>query len=104
MSGGSMFYVRSAIRALRRTPVLSLAAVLSLAIGIGAKAAIFSVFNQALLKELPVQQPEQLVTFSAPGEKQGRTSSRLPWCPPIALRVSTPRVRSAGNRMSCAFP
>jgi predicted permease len=60
---------------LRRTPVLSLAAVLSLAIGIGANAAIFSIFNQTLLKQLPVQDPEQLVTFTIPGDKQGRTSS-----------------------------
>jgi predicted permease len=68
-------YLRSAVRSLRRTPVLSLAAVLSLAVGIGANAAIFSIFNQTLLKQLPVQQPKQLVTFTLPGEKQGRTSS-----------------------------
>ena len=72
MSG---LYVRSAVRSLRRTPVLSFAAVLSLAIGVGANAAIFSVFNQALLRRLPVQQPEQLVTLTAPGPKQGRTSA-----------------------------
>jgi predicted permease len=75
MSGRFLFYLRSAVRSLRRTPVLSLAAVLSLALGIGANAAIFSFFNHALLKRLPVQQPEQLVTFTAPGPKQGRTSS-----------------------------
>ena len=59
MTGRSTFYLGSAIE-VRRTPVLSLAAVLSLAIGIGANAAIFSMFTQALLKRLPVQQPEQL--------------------------------------------
>lgn len=75
MSGRSVFYLRSAVRSLRQTPVLSLAAVLSLALGIGANVAIFSFFNHALLRRLPVQQPEQLVTFMAPGEKQGRTSS-----------------------------
>jgi len=75
MSARWIFYIRSAIRSLRRTPVLSAAAVLSLAIGIGANAAIFSIFNQALLRRLPVQQPEQLVTLTAPGQKQGRTSS-----------------------------
>ena len=75
MTGRFVSYLRSAIRSLGRTPVLSLAAVLSLAVGIGANAAIFSIFNQALLRRLPVQQPEQLVTFTAPGPKQGRTSS-----------------------------
>jgi predicted permease len=65
----------TAFRALRRTPVLNLAAVLSLAVGIGANAAIFSIFNQTLLRQLPVEQPEELVTFSIPGDKQGRTSS-----------------------------
>jgi predicted permease len=68
-------YLRSAIRSLRRTPVLSLAAILSLALGIGANVAIFSIFNQALLKRLPVQQPDQLVTLSAEGDKPGRVSS-----------------------------
>ena len=75
MSGRSVFFLRSAVRAVRRTPVLSLAAVLSLALGIGANVAIFSFFNHALLKRLPVQRPEELVTFTAPGPKQGRTSS-----------------------------
>jgi predicted permease len=67
--------MKSAFRSLRRTPVLSFAAILSLALGIGANTAIFSFFNHALLKRLPVPQPEQLVTFTAPGPKQGRTSS-----------------------------
>lgn len=75
MIARSFFYLRSALRSLRRTPVLSFAAILSLALGIGANAAIFSIFNQALLKRLPVQQPERLVTFSAPGDKPGRVSS-----------------------------
>ena len=65
----------TAFRSLRRTPILSLAAVLSLALGIGANTAIFSFFNHALLKRLPVPHPEQLVTFTATGPKQGRTSS-----------------------------
>ncbi len=70
-----VFYFRSALRSLRRTPVLSLAAIASLALGIGANAAIFSAFNQSLLQRLPVPNPEKLVTLSAPGEKWGRVSS-----------------------------
>jgi predicted permease len=68
-------YFRSAIKSLRKTPILSLAAILSLALGIGANAAIFSAFNQSLLQRLPVPAPAELVTLSAPGEKRGRVSS-----------------------------
>ncbi len=68
-------YFRSAIKSLRKTPILSLAAILSLALGIGANAAIFSAFNQSLLQRLPVPAPADLVTLSAPGEKRGRVSS-----------------------------
>lgn len=65
----------TAVRSLRKTPILSLAAILSLALGIGANAAIFSYFNHALLRQLPVQEPGELVTFSASGPKEGLTSS-----------------------------
>ena len=68
-------YIRTAIRSLRKTPVLSFAAIVSLALGIGANAAIFSAFNRSLLQRLPVPNPEQLVTLSAPGDKRGRVSS-----------------------------
>ncbi len=75
MTDRSLTYLRSAARSLRRTPGLSLAAIASLALGIGANAAIFAAFNQSLLQRLPIQQPEQLVTLSAPGDKNGRVSA-----------------------------
>ena len=53
--------IRFAARALRRAPGFTLAAVLSLALGIGANTAIFDVFNSAMLRRLPVERPEQLV-------------------------------------------
>lgn len=74
-----MSSLRYAIRTLARTPVLSLVVILSLALGIGANTAIFSLFHQALLKRLPVQKPEELVLLSAPAEfKGGRNSTSNP--------------------------
>jgi predicted permease len=53
--------LRYALRQLRRSPGFALTAVLILAIGIGAVTAVFSLIDAALLKMLPVQNPEQLV-------------------------------------------
>ncbi|HWC96093.1 MAG TPA: ABC transporter permease [Candidatus Sulfopaludibacter sp.] len=59
------------IRTLRRSPLFTAAAVLSLALGIGANTAIFSLLDQVVLKSLPVQDPDRLVVlhseYSAPG-------------------------------------
>ena len=62
--------LRLAIRALRATPVVSAVAILSLALGIGANTAIFSIVDTLLLRALPVREPRQLVMLadaSAPG-------------------------------------
>ena len=55
--------VRFAARSLRRSPGFSLASVLTLALGIGATAAIFSVAHGVLLKPLPYQDPDEVVTL-----------------------------------------
>jgi putative ABC transport system permease protein len=52
---------RDAWRSLRATPIVTAIAVLSLALGIGANTALFSILNSLILKSLPVREPEQLV-------------------------------------------
>ena len=63
-----------AFRRLKKGPFVSMIAIVSLALGIGANAAIFSVFEQTLLRPLPVREPGQLVNLSAPGPKPGSQS------------------------------
>lgn len=62
--------VRYGVRTLRRSPGFAVAAVLSLALGIGATTAIFSLINTLMLRPLPVSHPEQLVEVLSryPGE------------------------------------
>jgi predicted permease len=55
--------LRYALRQLRAAPAFTTVAVLSLALGIGANAALFSLMNVMLLKALPVKNPEELVEF-----------------------------------------
>jgi predicted permease len=56
--------VRLAFRTLRATPIVTTVAVLSLALGIGANTAIFSIVNSLLLRALPVRDPARLVLIS----------------------------------------
>jgi putative ABC transport system permease protein len=65
--------VRDAVRRLRRTPGFACAAVLSLALGIGANTAIFSLLDQVLLRRLPVGNPDELVQLAWNGNRQGIT-------------------------------
>jgi len=64
---------RYAVRQLRHSPALAIA-VLSLSLGIGANAAIYSLFREMLLAPLPVPHPEQLVDFGGNGASPGSQS------------------------------
>jgi predicted permease len=64
--------VRLATRGLLRAPVFTATAVICLALGIGANAATYSLFDQLLLRPLPVPEPERLVYFASAGPRHGR--------------------------------
>ena len=59
-----LFDLRFGLRSLRRSPALVTTVVASLALGIGANGAIFSVLNALMLRPLPVSQAERLVFLS----------------------------------------
>jgi len=69
-----MLNLKLALRTLIKTPFVTSVAVLSLALGIGANAAIFSLFDQLLLRPMPVPAADRLVNLSAPGPKPGSQS------------------------------
>ena len=66
--------IRFAFRMLLKTPFVTTVAVLSLALGIGANAAIYSLFDQILLRPVPAIAPDELVNISMPGPIQGSDS------------------------------
>ncbi len=59
---------RFSLRLLAKSPGFTAVAILSLALGVGANTAIFTLINDLMLKQLPVRQPDQLVSF---GEASG---------------------------------
>ena len=66
-----MLNLKLAVRTLLKSPFVTIVAVVSLALGIGANTAIFSLFHELILRSLPVQAPSRLVNLSAPGPKPG---------------------------------
>src|SRR5208283_3347455 len=68
--------LRYAVRQLRKSPGFATVAILTLALGIGANTAIFSLLDQALLRSLPVKDADRLVILQSLGSFNGHTSSR----------------------------
>ena len=66
---------RYALRSLLKSPLLSLVVVFSLALGVGANTAIFSLMHQMILQSLPVRNPEQLVMVTSPEQWKGGQNS-----------------------------
>ena len=66
---------RYAVRQLRKAPIFTLVAVITLALGIGANTAVFTLLDQALLRRLPVSHPDQLVRLQFTGSTRGHFNS-----------------------------
>jgi putative ABC transport system permease protein len=67
--------IRYTLRQLRRSPGFTVTVIVTLALGIGANAAIFTLFDQVLLRMLPVEKPKELVRFLWSGDFRGSMSS-----------------------------
>jgi len=82
--------LRDAWRGLRAAPVVTAIAVVSLALGIGANTALFSILNGLLLKPLPVADPQRLV-FVDRASASGQASGDQSWTNPIWEQIRASR-------------
>ena len=103
-----MSAIRLTIRSLLRTPLYTSAAVLSLALGIGATTAIFSMMDQVLLRTLPVENPGEIVFLYHPGPVQGSQSTSEPggaaFSYPMFRELQAQQTAFAGLGASYAIP
>jgi putative ABC transport system permease protein len=89
--------VRYGLRQLLRSPAFTVVAILTLAFGIGANTAIFSLTDQILLRTLPVPDPQQLVVLRSPGPQNGHCWSDIDNC---AQSFSYPMYQDLRERAS----
>src|SRR5258708_37541959 len=75
--------LRFTLRTFRRSPVFTAVAVGSLALGIGANTAIFTLVDQLILRRLPVQDPDRLVILTGVGRHYGNDMGRNPLSYPM---------------------
>src|SRR5215470_9837084 len=94
--------LRYSLRSLRRSPIFLSIAVLSLALGIGANTAIFTLVHQLILQPLPVRDPDQLVMLAGRGNHYGGNNG--------ADRLSYPMYQEIRDKnevfsgMFCTYP
>jgi len=68
--------IRYGLRLLRNSPAFTMAAVVTLSLGIGANTAIYTLLDQAMVRSLPVKEPRKLVVLRFSGEDTGSTHAR----------------------------
>jgi predicted permease len=79
--------IRLAVRTLSKTPGFTAVIIVTLALGIGANTAIFSLLDQVLLRRLPIKDPEQLVQLDGPGTFRGRSMNYRTFSYPMYLAL-----------------
>lgn len=84
MMGGLLGDVRLAVRRVAATPGFTLLIVATFALGIGANTAVFSLFDQVLLRSMPVKDPGSLVIIHTPGPNSGLFESNKDFPNPIS--------------------
>jgi len=101
--GGFWADVRQGVRSLGKSPGLTTVALLTLALGIGANAAMFSVVNAVLLRPLPFAQPERLVSFWGSNPKMGLEVFHYPEALIVHFRTRSRTFESIGSYSGAGF-
>ncbi|HLE85458.1 MAG TPA: ABC transporter permease, partial [Thermoanaerobaculia bacterium] len=94
--------LRHSLRLLRKSPQFTLAAVLTLALGIGANAAIFSVVDAVLLSESPFAEPDQLVMVWETDRASGTSHEPASWPDVVDLRERSRTVSAIGSMQAAS--
>jgi len=99
--------LRYAWRGMRRSPMLTVTAVLSLSLAIGAITAIYSIVDAAMLRPLPVPEPARLFTLAVPGGIQpgsGEAAERETFSYPLFRDPSAGRLRADASNCRSPLP
>ena len=96
--------IRYSLRNLSKSPVFTAVALLSLALGIGANTAIFTLMDQVLLRALPVKDPARLVLLDMPGPNVGMMLGRFTFSYPMYRDVRDTNTVFSGMLGYFGFP